>query len=160
MASGGRVAAVAPARRAQQFSFSQFMRGGEVRLPSPAAVGAQDALVPALSLAADHPLKERHVCAARRDRSRATLASPVRAGGHFRCRLPVTGSVRLQARGRLCFGLIAASRQAGIPAGRVVAWGLAAMRPERWRGIVGVTAGSPSSLRRKGHGRVQEQRRK
>jgi hypothetical protein len=73
-------------------------------------------------------------------------------GGHFRCRLPVTGSGSAQARGPLCSVLIAASRQAGIPGGRVVAWGLAAMRPERWRGIVGFTAGSPSSPRSGGPG--------
>ena len=69
-------------------------------------------------------------------------------------------AVGTPARGRLCFGLVAASGQAGIPAGGGVAWGLAAMRPGRWRGIVGVTAGSPSSRRREGHRRVQEQRRK
>jgi len=67
-----------------------------------------------------------------------------RPGGRpFRCRLPVTGSARHQACGRVCLGLIAASKQAGIPAGRVVEWGLAAMRQDRGRGIVGVTAGSP-----------------
>jgi len=42
-------------------------------------------------------------------------------------------------------------RHARIPAGRVVAWVLATMPRDRWRGIVGVTDGSspgPSTQRR------------
>jgi len=40
-----------------------------------------------------------------------------------------------------------------------LAWGLAPMRQDRWRGIVGYAAESPASPRTQGPGRVLEQRR-
>jgi len=40
-----------------------------------------------------------------------------------------------------------------------LAWGLALMRRDRWRGIVGYAAESPASPRAQGPGRVREQRR-
>ena len=53
---------------------------------------------------------------------------------------------------RLRLGPVAASGPAGIPARRVVAWGLAAMCRNRRRGIVGYTTESSASPRRRGPG--------
>jgi len=47
-----------------------------------------------------------------------------------------------------------------MPASRVAAWGLAAMRQDRGRGIVAVRTGSPSSPRLGATGGSREQRRK
>ncbi len=46
-----------------------------------------------------------------------------------------------------------------VGAGWGLAWGLALIRRDRWRGIVGYAAESSASPRAQGHGRVLEQKR-